>query len=88
MNLMRYLRLQKKSANAAKDRLQIIIAQQRSANQSPDYLPLMRKEILQVIAKYTKVNLDQIKMDLQCSDTSSVLELNVTLPDQLTETVV
>ena len=81
MKWMKLLGLNNKSANLAKDRLQIIIAQQRSVSSSPDYLPLLRKEIIEVIAKHTKVELGQINVDLQCKDNNSVLELNVSLPE-------
>lgn len=79
MNLMTYFR-RKKSADLAKDRLHIIIAQQRTENRT-DYLPMLRKEILAVIAKYTHVNIDNVKVDLHTKDNNSVLELNVVLPD-------
>ena len=42
---------------------------------------MLRKEIIQVIAKYTHVDSDEILVDLQCKDNNSVLELNVTLPE-------
>lgn len=79
MNVMGYFR-RKKSAGLAKDRLHIIIAQQRTSNKT-DYLPMLRKEILQVIAKYTNVNIENVKVDLHTKDNNSVLELNIVLPD-------
>lgn len=80
MNFADYFR-RKKSASVAKGRLQIIIAQQRSQNSSPDYLPMLRKEILAVIAKYTKADMNNVKVDFQCRNNNSVLELNVQLPE-------
>lgn len=80
MNLMNYLK-RKKSANVAKGRLQIIIAQQRAESNSPDYLPMLRKEILEVVAKYTRVDINAVKVDFQCNNNNSILELNVQLPD-------
>lgn len=85
MKLGKYLRLGRKSANVAKDRLHIIIAQERNKGSTPDFLPLLRKDILEAIAKYTKIDVSQVKVDLQCRDNNSVLELNVVLPE--TETV-
>ncbi len=79
MSIMTYFR-RKKSAGLAKDRLQIIIAQQRGTN-STDYLPMLRKEILEVVAKYTHVNIEHVKVDLHTKDNNSILELNVILPD-------
>lgn len=81
MKWTKLLRKNKKSASTAKDRLHIIIAQQRSVNTNPDFLPLLREDILKAIAKHTKVNLDEVKIDLQCKDNNSVLELNVVLPE-------
>ncbi len=83
MSILRYLGLNKGSAQTAKDRLHIIIAQQRSEKDSPDYLPLLRKEIMGVIAKYTHVEEDSINLDMnmQSKDNNSVLELNIILPD-------
>ncbi len=81
MRWMKVLGLSNKSADAAKDRLQIIIAQQRSESSSLDYLPLLRQEIIEIIAKYTKVHSNEINIDLQSKDNNSVLELNVTLPE-------
>lgn len=81
MRFMNYFKLGKKSAKIAKDRLHIIIAQERAEKDTPDYLPLLRKEILEVITKYTKVNIDQVSVDFQRKDNNSVLELNVILPE-------
>jgi cell division topological specificity factor len=80
MSILNYFR-RTKSAGLAKDRLQIIIAQERGDTSNLDYLPLLRKEILAVVAKYTKVDADKVTVDLQSKDNNSILELNVTLPE-------
>jgi len=54
----------KKSANAAKERLQIIIARERTNRTGPDFLPALHRELIEVISKYTKVNADDIKLSL------------------------
>jgi cell division topological specificity factor len=81
MRWLSTLGIGKSSAKTAKDRLQIIIAQQRSEEDSPDYLPMLKKEIIKVIAKYTNADLHQIQMEMECKDNNSVLELNVVLPE-------
>jgi len=81
MNLIDVFR-RRKSATVAKGRLQIIIAQQRAESTSPDYLPMLRREILDVIAKYTKVDINTVKVDFHRKDNNSVLELNVQLPEK------
>lgn len=82
LNLMNYFR-KNKSAHIAKNRLHIIIAQEKSEKNSPDYLPLLRQEILKVVAKYTNADIDQVNVELHCKDNNAILELNVTLPDRL-----
>lgn len=79
---MTYFR-KKKSAQIAKNRLHIIIAQEKTGKNAPDYLPMLRQEILRVVAKYTSANIDQVNVELHHKDNNAILELNVTLPDQI-----
>lgn len=81
MSLISYFK-RKKSAETAKDRLQIIIAQQRTELSSPDFLPLLRKDIIAAIAKHMHIDANAVKVDLQCKDNNSILELNVVLPEK------
>ena len=69
------------SASIAKDRLQIIVAHERSKRQQPDYLPQMQQEIINVIRKYVKVGSEDVQIQLENIENCSILELNVTLPD-------
>lgn len=71
----------KNTAAVAKERLQIIVAHERSKRQQPDYLPKMQQEILSVIQKYVEINLDDVHVNLDNNDDCSVLELNITLPE-------
>lgn len=70
-----------KSANEAKERLQIIIARERNTRSGPDFLPALHRELIEVISKYTKVNADDIKLSLDRQGNLEVLEVNVVLPD-------
>ena len=70
-----------KTATAAKDRLQIIIARERTGRTGPDFLPALHRELIEVISKYTKVNADNIKLSLDRQGNLEVLEVNVVLPD-------
>ena len=83
MSLLDYFRTpKKKSASLAKERLQIIVAHQRTERNTPDYLPKMKQDILEVIRKYVDIDVDQVSVQLEKKDDSlSVLELNVTLPE-------
>ena len=83
MSLLDYFRSQKKTtASLAKERLQIIVAHERSSRGTPDYLPQLKQDILDVIRKYVDIHQDQVQVQLeQNEDDLAVLELNVTLPD-------
>jgi cell division topological specificity factor len=50
MGLLDFFRKPPTSAGVAKERLRIIVAQERSSRGAPDYLPLLRREILEVMS--------------------------------------
>lgn len=80
-SFMDFFRNSKKdSAQIAKERLQIVVAHQRTNAAGPDYLPKMRQELIEVIKKYVNVDSDDINVQLDNAPDCSVLELNVTLP--------
>lgn len=82
MALLSFLFKEKpKSACAAKERLQIIIARERSGRDGYDFLPALHKELLAVISKYTKVNAEDIMISLDRKGNLEVLDVNVVLPD-------
>lgn len=83
MSILRYLRRKNNTASVAKERLQIIISHERSKRTTPDYLPQLQEEILEVIAKYVPIKRDQVIVNLERLGDNSVLELNVTMPDEL-----
>ncbi|HXU71135.1 MAG TPA: cell division topological specificity factor MinE [Polyangia bacterium] len=70
-----------KSATVAKDRLQIIVARERTQTRTNaiDYLPQLQQELLQVIAKYELIDLGQVSVNVDKSGGCEVLELNVVL---------
>ncbi|KRG87965.1 cell division topological specificity factor [Stenotrophomonas daejeonensis] len=71
----------KTTAETAKNRLQIIIAQERSARGGPDYLPLLQRELLDVIKKYVNIDADAVKVDLVKDGEHDVLDISVALPE-------
>ena len=83
MGLFDFLfKAKKNTASIAKDRLRIIIAQERSALGGHDYLPLLRRELLEVIRKYVNVDVDAVKVDLVKEGEHDVLDISVALPDE------
>ena len=71
----------KKTASVARERLQIILAHERSGTTGPDYLPQMQQELVAVISKYVAINPDDIKVQLERPDEYEVLEVNIVLPE-------
>jgi cell division topological specificity factor len=69
------------TATVARERLRIIVAQERSSRGAPDYLPMMRNELLEVIKKYVHVDLDAININFERDSGHEILELSVTLPE-------
>ena len=82
MNLIDYfLSKRKKSAVVAKERLQIILARERVDRSGPDYLPALKREILDVVAKYVAIDVEQVQVHLQREGDCEILELNISLPE-------
>ncbi len=73
----------KKTATVAKERLQIILAHERSGRNAgqPDYLPALQRELVAVISKYVSISADDIKVHLERQDNLEVLEVKIELPD-------
>jgi cell division topological specificity factor len=83
MGLLAFFRSKPNSAQVAKERLRIIVSQERNRRGGgPDYLPLLRKELLEVIRKYVNVDPEAIQVNLEKEDGHEILELSVALPEQ------
>ncbi|MEQ9968860.1 cell division topological specificity factor MinE [Pectobacterium carotovorum] len=77
-----FLSRKKTTANIAKERLQIIVAERRRGDSKPHYLPQLKRDILEVICRYVQIDPEMVTVQLeQKGDDISVLELNVTLPE-------
>jgi cell division topological specificity factor len=68
------------SAQTAKDRLQIVLAHERQDRSQPEYLPLLQRDILDVIRKYVEVGSDKVEVRLQRGERISTLEIGIELP--------
>jgi len=70
------------TASVAKERLQIILAHERSSgSHQPDYLPALQRDLIAVISKYININPDDSKVNLERQDNLDVLEVKIELPD-------
>ncbi|MFA5522004.1 MAG: cell division topological specificity factor MinE [Castellaniella sp.] len=73
----------KSSAKVAKDRLQLILINERGENRgSPDFLPQLQKELVEVISKYVHIDPKDIQVNLERQDSLEVLEVKIEMPPQ------
>lgn len=82
MGLLKFIKSKKTTAETAKNRLQIIIAQERTQRGGgPDYLPMLQRELLEVIKKYVQIEINDVKVDLIKDGQNDVLDISVSLPE-------
>ena len=82
MSIFDFLKPKKNTASIAKERLRIFVAQERSHRGAPDYLPLLQRELLEVIRKYVSVDVDAVKVEMAKDGDHDVLDISVALPDE------
>ncbi len=83
MGLLDYFRTTRQaSASIAKERLQILVAHERTERNKPSYLPKLQKELLEVIRKYVNVSKEAITINFEQDDHLEVLELNIVMPEE------
>ena len=70
-----------KSAEVAKERLQIILARERTGRSAPDFLPALQKDLVEVILRYVSISPEDIKVSLERQDNYDVIEVNIVVPD-------
>lgn len=83
MKLLDFFRSRKRpSADAAKERLQILLAHERAGTSQPEYMPHLHRDILKVICKYVEIDDEKLTVQFENIDSVSVLEVNVELPNR------
>lgn len=65
------------SAVIARERLKIVLAHERASRDAPDFLPVLQKELLDVVGRYVEIRSDMIRVNLGRSGDTSRLEINV-----------
>jgi len=69
------------SAPVARERLQILLAHERTARGRPDLLATLREEILALVARHVSVEDDNVQIKMDCGDTVSTLEIDIEIPN-------
>ncbi|WP_105434937.1 cell division topological specificity factor MinE [Neorhizobium tomejilense] len=68
-----------RSAPTARERLQVLLAHERSSSGS-DLVSLLREEILAVIAKHVQVDSDKVQVKMDRDENVTILEIDVEIP--------
>jgi len=68
------------SAPVARERLQILLAHERSSHGQSDLLSKLRDEILTVVAKHINVDHDQVRVKMERGDKVSTLDIDIEVP--------
>ena len=70
-----------RTADAAKDRLKLIVVRDRAATgEGPDFLPMLQKDLIEVVRRYVDIDDDKVQVDVDRKDNLSMLEVNIELP--------
>jgi cell division topological specificity factor len=78
MGLLNFLFPERRNtAVIARDRLKIVLAHERANREAPDFLPVLQKELLDVVGRYVEIRGDMIRVNLGRSGETSLLEINV-----------
>ena len=78
MNIFKLFNKQR-TAPAARERLQLLLAHERSSSGS-DLINLLREEIMAVISKHVQLDADKVQVKIERSEFVSTLEIDVELP--------
>lgn len=70
------------SAPVARERLQILLAHERTLTGKTDLVAVLKEEILAVIAKHIAVESDKVQVKLDRQDSISTLEIDIQMPSQ------
>ena len=80
MSILRlFTRSARRSAPAARERLQVLLAHERASTGS-DLTAILREEILAVIARHVELDGDRVTVKVDRDENVSILEIDVEIP--------
>ena len=80
-SLLRFFSGRTASAPVARERLQILLAHERSLRGRPDLLELLREEILAVVSRHVVLDPDKVIVKMERGESVSTLEVDIELPN-------
>jgi cell division topological specificity factor len=69
------------SAPVARERLQILLAYERTVRGQPDLLAILREEIMAVVARHVPVEHDHVQIRMDRGDIVSTLDIDIEIPN-------
>jgi cell division topological specificity factor len=82
MSLLRFFSNRNPSATVARERLQILLAHERSTLGQPDLLVRLREEILAVVSRHVTLDPDKVAVKMDRGKHVSTLEVDIELPNE------
>ena len=80
MSFLRLFSSRPASAPVARERLQILLAHERTSDVHSDLAAILREEILEVIARHIPVERDKVQVKLDRGAAVSTLEIDIEMP--------
>ncbi len=80
MGILSIFRSKAATATLAKERLQLVIAHERTNRTGPAYLQMMKQDIVNVIRKYVPITEEEVNVRMETDGNCDMLELNIALP--------
>ena len=82
MNIMSFFGRRGQSASVAKNRLQILLAHERSGDTASDakLISSLREDILAVVAKHISIDPDAVRLEMDRSGDITTLGIDIELP--------
>ncbi len=71
------LKKKEKSSDVARERLQIVLAHERTLN--IPFMENLKKDLLQVIAKYVDIDKENVTVKMNRADSMEILDINIPL---------
>jgi len=69
------------TAPVARDRLQVLLAYERTGRGFPDLLFVLREEILATIGKHVEIDPERITVQMERGEKVSTLEVDIEIPN-------
>lgn len=82
MNLFNLFR-KKGTAPVARDRLQVLLAHERTIAGGSDLVAILREEILAVIKKHVQVDQEKVQVKMERGESVSMLEVDIEIPTSI-----